>query len=71
MNRTRLSCHRFRSKEVRPRLSLMAYNLGTRGGGLFIVEQGESRVCRRKSPGRVESQRAGSKDGRWIYTRLR
>ena len=25
---TRLSCHRFRSNEVRPRLSPIAYNLG-------------------------------------------
>ena len=30
---TRLSCHRFRSNEVRLWLSLMAYNLGTCGGG--------------------------------------
>ena len=30
---TRLSCHRFRSNEVRLWLSLIAYNLGTCGGG--------------------------------------
>jgi Transposase DDE domain group 1 len=30
---TRLSCHRFRSNEVRLWLSVLAYNLGTSGGG--------------------------------------
>jgi DDE family transposase len=30
---TRLSCHRFRSNEVRLWLSLIAYNLGTYGSG--------------------------------------
>jgi hypothetical protein len=30
---TRLSCHRFRSDEVRLWLSVIAYNLGTCGGG--------------------------------------
>jgi hypothetical protein len=30
---TRLSCHRFRSNEVRLWLSVIAYNLGTFGGG--------------------------------------
>jgi hypothetical protein len=30
---TRLSCHRFRANEVRLALSVLAYNLGTSGGG--------------------------------------
>jgi len=30
---TRLSCHRFRSNEVRLWLSLIAYNLGASGDG--------------------------------------
>jgi len=30
---TRLSCHRFRSNQVRLALSLLAYNLGIGGGG--------------------------------------
>jgi hypothetical protein len=35
---TRLSCHRFRSNQVRLALSLLAYNLGICGGGWVCRE---------------------------------
>jgi hypothetical protein len=41
---TRLSCHRFRSNQVRLALSLLAYNLGIYGGGWLCPE--ESRTGR-------------------------
>jgi len=57
---TRLNCHRFRSNEVRLWLSVIAYNLGTCGGGW---------CCRRESAhGRLTSlqQRLVKTGGRLI-----
>jgi hypothetical protein len=40
---TRLSCHRFRANEVRPWLSLIAYNLGICGDGWRCRRLGSGR----------------------------
>jgi len=39
---TRLSCHRFRSNEVRLWLTLIAYNLGNPGGGWCCPRESRS-----------------------------
>jgi hypothetical protein len=56
---TRLSCHRFRSDEVRLGLSLIAYNLGISGGGWRCRRRSaESHLTRRLFGSMVRPNRA-------------